>query len=293
MVKKAFPVYDVSTLTGYKDDEFQVSRFAPYLRIHENLVHAHKHSFYHVTLFTQGGGTHTIDFKSFTVRPYQIYFMIPGQVHSWQFEGDVDGYIINFSVEFLHSLLQKPDYLEQFPFFNGEVDESVVDLPESLQAPVTRIFEELLEESEQHPRMSVDMIQVLMLQLFIRVGRISFEKSPVQPNNYNYILLKNFQKLIEKNFSTLKLPKDYAELLFITPNHLNALCNNTLGLSAGELIRNRIILEAKRMLVNVDATVTEIAYRLGFADNSYFTKFYKKYTGQTPEEFRRKLRINH
>lgn len=290
MVKKAFPVYDVGTLTGYKDDDIQISRFAPYLSVHENLRDAHKHNFYHVTLFTEGAGTHTIDFKTFTVKPYQIYFMIPGQVHGWQFEGKVDGYIINFSVSFLQSLLQKPDYLEQFPFFSGDVEESVIDLPESLHTPVTTIFEQLISESEQRVRLSVDMIQVLMLQLFIRIGRISFERSPVQTNTYNYILLKNFQKLIEKNFTTLKLPKDYAELLFITPNHLNALCTSTLGTSAGELIRNRIILEAKRLLVNKDSTITEIAYQLGFADNSYFTKFYKKYTGQTPEEFRKSFR---
>ncbi|QHS59864.1 helix-turn-helix domain-containing protein [Chitinophaga agri] len=290
MVKKAFPVYDVGTLTGYKDDDIQISRFAPYLSVHENLREAHKHNFYHVTLFTKGAGTHTIDFKTFTVKPYQIYFMIPGQVHGWQFEGEVDGYIINFSVSFLQSLLQKPDYLEQFPFFSGDVEESVIDLPESLHGPVTAIFEDLISEREQRARLSVDMIQVLMLQLFIRIGRVSFERSPVQTNTYNYILLKNFQKLIEKNYTTLKLPKDYAELLFITPNHLNALCTSTLGASAGELIRNRIILEAKRLLVNKDSTITEIAYQLGFADNSYFTKFYKKYTGQTPEEFRKSFR---
>lgn len=290
MVKKAFPVYDVSTLTGYKHDDIQISRFAPYLSVHENLRDAHKHNFYHVTLFTEGAGTHTIDFKTFTVKPYQIYFMIPGQVHSWQFEGKVDGYIINFSFNFLQSLLQKPDYLEQFPFFTGDVDEAVINLPEPLHTPITRIFEELIRESEQPADMSVDMIQVLMLQAFILIGRLSFEKSPVQPNNYNYMLLKNFQKLIEKNYTTLKLPREYAELLYITPNHLNALCNSTLGMSAGELIRNRIILEAKRLFVNKDSTISEIAYQLGFADNSYFTKFYKKYTGQTPEEFRKSLR---
>jgi AraC-like DNA-binding protein len=290
MVKKAFPVYDVSTLSGYKEDDIMISRFAPYLRVHENLRNAHKHTFYHVMLFTEGAGTHTIDFKTFPVRPYQIYFMIPGQVHGWQFEGKVDGYILNFSVTFLQSLLLKPDYLEQFPFFSGDVNDAVIDLPDTLHRPVVDIFEALLREGEAHARLSVDMIQALMLQLFIHVGRLSLEKSSSHTNAYNYILLKNFQKLIEKNFSTLKLPKDYAELLFITPNHLNALCNSALGMSAGEVIRNRIILEAKRLLTNKDSTISEIAYQLNFADNSYFTKFYKKHTGQTPEEFRKNIR---
>jgi AraC-like DNA-binding protein len=166
----------------------------------------------------------------------------------------------------------------------------VINLPEVLHKPITSVFEGLISESEQRERLSVDMIQVLMLQLFILVGRLSFDKDSSHANAYNYAVVKNFQKLIERNYRTLKLPKDYAERLFITPNHLNALCNSVLGMSAGEVIRNRVILEAKRLLTNQDSTISEIAYELNFADNSYFTKFYKKYTGQTPEEFRKGLR---
>mgnify|MGYP001608602554 CR=1 FL=1 len=90
----------------------------------------------------------------------------------------------------------------------------------------------------------------------------------------------------------LRLPKQYAELLYITPNHLNALCNDVLGVPAGEVIRNRIILEAKRLLINNDMTVLEIANHLNFADNSYFTKFFKKLEGITPEEFRKRTNYN-
>jgi AraC-like DNA-binding protein len=60
-----------------------------------------------------------------------------------------------------------------------------------------------------------------------------------------------------------------------------------LGISAGEVIRNRVLLEAKRLLINLDLNIAEIGYRLNFNDNSYFTKFFKKYTGQLPEEFRK------
>jgi AraC family transcriptional activator of pobA len=60
-----------------------------------------------------------------------------------------------------------------------------------------------------------------------------------------------------------------------------------LGIPAGEVIRNRIALEAKRLLINNDLTVQEIAGQLNFADNSYFTKFFKKQVGITPEEFRK------
>lgn len=289
-MKKEFPIYDICTLSDYKQDDILISRFAPYLEIHKNLHLPHKHNFYHLVLFTNGGGSHAIDFKNFTVKPYQIYFMIPGQVHSWSFEGKVDGYVINFSVPFLQSFLLKPDYLEQFPFFSGALDDMVIDIPESLHTHVIDLFEQIVAESESNQRLSADMVRALMLQLFISIGRLSFNHQTPHTTAYNFTLLKNFQKLIEKNFTTLRLPKDYAELLYITPNHLNALCNDVLGTPAGEVIRNRIVLEAKRLLVNFELSISEIAYRLNFTDNSYFSKFFKKQEGLTPEDFRKQIK---
>lgn len=285
-MKKAFPVYDICSLSDHQHDDLLISRFAPYLQKHQNLSMAHKHSFYHVVFFTEGGGTHAIDFKSFAVKPYQIYFMVPGQVHSWSFDGPVDGYIINFSASFFQSFLLRPDYLDNLPFFSGNVDDEVINLNTNLHRQVVDLFEQLVTESNHIGRMGMDLIKAMMLQLFILVARQGEGKQSLAPN-YNYTLLQSFRKLTDKNFATLKLPKDYAALLYITPNHLNAMCNDILGISAGDVIRNRVILEAKRLLVNLDLNITAIAGQLNFADNSYFTKFFKKHTRQTPEEFRK------
>jgi len=92
---------------------------------------------------------------------------------------------------------------------------------------------------------------------------------------------------IDAHYSTRRLPRDYAELLYVSPNHLNALTQQVLGRSAGDLIRERVVLEAKRMLINSDRYVSEIAQLLRFEDNSYFVRFFKKHTGVTPEEFRK------
>jgi AraC family transcriptional activator of pobA len=288
-MKKSFPVYDIYALSEFKQEDILISRFAPYIKSHHNLHLAHKHTFYHLVLFTEGAGTHAIDFQNFPVKPYQIYFMIPGQVHSWGFEGDVDGYVINFSVPFFQSFLLQPDYLEQFPFFNGESHDQVIDIPQKLQKEVIQLFDQIVAESELPGRLALDMVRSLMLQVFINLSRLTLPQHSNNTTPYNYTLLRNFQKLIEKNYTTLKLPKDYAALLYITPNHLNALCNDVLDISAGEVIRNRIVLEAKRLLVNLGLTISEVADQLNFADYSYFTKYFKKQTGVTPEEFRKQI----
>jgi AraC-like DNA-binding protein len=285
-MKAAIPIYDICSLTQKKDD-LLISRFAPYLKTHRNLHLAHKHSFYHLVFFTKGGGLQTIDFQQVPVKANQIYFMIPGQVHNWAFKGEVDGYIINFSVPFFQAFLLKANYLEDFPFFTGIINEAVIDIPVELQEKVTELFEELIRETEEPKQLELDMVRSIMLQLFISIARLGLNTVNNTTPSYNYTLMRNFQKLIEKNYTSIKLPKEYAELLYITPNHLNALCNDVLGISAGEVIRNRIALEAKRLLINNDLTVLEIANQLNFADNSYFTKFFKKQVGQTPEEFRK------
>ncbi|HTK20685.1 MAG TPA: helix-turn-helix transcriptional regulator [Mucilaginibacter sp.] len=291
-MQNTFPVYDICKLSDFQQEDLLISRFAAYLQKHHDLYFPHKHTFYHLVLFTKGRGTHAIDFKTFDVTPYQIYFMIPGQVHSWNFEGEVDGYVIHFSSSFFESFLLKNEYLDQFSFFSGIIDDAVIQIEPSLQQKITGLFEDIIAESEVTDRMGLDLIRSLLLQIFILLSRTSTGKKEKQALPYNYTLLKNFQKLIEKNFATLKLPRDYAELMYITPNHLNALCNDLLGISAGEVIRNRILLEAKRLLINLDLTIAEISYQLNFNDNSYFTKFFKKYAGSTPEEFR-KTTLNH
>jgi len=105
-MKKIFPVYDIGTLSDFKQEDILISRFAPYLAIHKNLHLPHKHNFYHLLLFTEGSGSHAIDFVNFAVKPYQVYFMSPGQVHGWSFEGKVDGYVINFSPAFFQSVFR-------------------------------------------------------------------------------------------------------------------------------------------------------------------------------------------
>ena len=285
---KSLPVYDIGTLSHQREHELHISKFGDYVNNHhKNLHSSHKHSFYHLVFFTKGGGAQTIDFQSFPVRPNQVYFMVPGQVHSWAFEGEVDGYIINFSGSFFQSFLLKANYIDELPFFGGIAQDAVIDLPAPTAKIVIDLFEQLLAEVATPTPMGNDMTRALMLQIFITIARLANNQMESNVPAYNQTLLHNFQKLIEKNYSRLKLPKEYAALLFITPNHLNALCNAVVGISAGEVIRNRILLEAKRLLVSRDMTVLEIADHLNFTDNSYFTKFFKKLEGQTPEAFRK------
>jgi len=294
-MKKAsrIPVYDICALQKEaqrrKDDhDILVESFEPYLKRHPNLAVPHRHSFYHIVLFTAGSGRHTIDFEQFTVRPGQIYFMIPGQVHSWQFRGRMEGYIINFSGAFLDAFLRQESYAEQFPFLEGVAAQSVIQLSKAGASEATLLMQRMLREEQEQQAFFRDQIRSCLISLFILAQRSQGTSAP-GPSKGRHLTLQQFRKLVEQHYTTMRLPKDYAAQLYITPNHLNALCRELLGKPAGEVIRDRVLLEAKRLLVNAELSISEIAWQLRFADNSYFTKFFRKLTGITPEAFRKSL----
>jgi AraC-like DNA-binding protein len=239
-------------------------------------------------LFTNGKGTHTIDFTTFDVKPFQLYCMIPGQVHSWQFEGKMEGFIINFSDSYFKSFLQNAQYLDRFAFFSGSSEESVKQLTIDTHEEALHLFESILTWSGNEYKQHTDIVRALMLQFFLLVDYTLDGKANKAIPQQKLVLLRGFRKLIDMHYRSLRLPKEYADLLYVTPNHLNALCQDLVGKTAGELIRDRVLLEAKRLLTNAGMTVTEIAYDLNFEDNSYFNRFFKKYTGVTPDEFRNK-----
>jgi AraC family transcriptional regulator, transcriptional activator of pobA len=288
MTKETIPVYDICTIDQRSQKDLLIERLGPYLEKHyHNLHRPHRHSFYHLVLFTQGKGTHTIDFEKFSVQPYQIYFMIPGQVHNWHFEGKVDGYIVHFNEVLFTTFLQNSHYLERFHFFRGISAEGVCQIPASKHNLIINYFETILEEVKERKEQNMDVIRLKLLELFIDIDRSCVSKKSKNIPQQKLTMLRSFQHLIAQHFRTIKLPKEYAELLYVTPNHLNALCQDLLGKTAGDLIRDRVLLEAKRLLTNADMTITEIAYDLNFQDNSYFNRFFKKNVGMTPDEFRK------
>lgn len=291
MTRASIPVYSICSIDQHSCwQDLLIERFGTYLDKHyQDLHHPHRHSFYHLVFFTKGKGSHSIDFEKFPVKPLQLYFMIPGQVHSWHFEGEVDGYIIHFNEVLFNSFLQNGHYLEQFPFFKGNTEDGVCQVPVAEQARFVQLFESLLEEVGGKKEHHLDLIRLRLLELFIITDRYCAHKKIRNKPPQKYTLLRHFQQLIDTHFRTIRLPKEYAELLYVTPNHLNALCQDLLGKTAGDLIRDRILLEAKRLLTNADMTVTEIAYDLNFQDNSYFNRFFKRNVGMTPDEFRKRF----
>ncbi|RYZ52215.1 MAG: AraC family transcriptional regulator, partial [Sphingobacteriales bacterium] len=211
----------------------------------------------------------------------------PGQVHSWNFSQEPDGFVINFSEQLFQKYLNGVQYLEQFTFFNGRAADCVINLESDTAKKILVLLSGIVKEVEQPGLLAGDLIIASLTQIFIVAQRAMGSAMPDAAPPQNQIIIHHFRKLVEQYFSEKRLPRDYASMLYVTPNHLNALSKDLLGKPAGEIIRDRILLEAKRLLTNADLQISEIASRLSFTDNSHFTRFFKKYTERTPEEFRK------
>lgn len=266
--------------------------FGAYYKKHTKLHVAHRHSFYHLVIFTKGKGQHTIDFERFEVAVGQMYFMKPGQVHSWDFAGGVDGYVINFPEDLFTGFLADSRYLDSFPFLRGVAADSVIQLDGDTQKEAVAIIKQIVKEVANDSSYRTDMIRAYLLALFVLVNRtihVPANGSPLQQQ----ALLNDYQRFVEVHFAEKRLPKEYAAMLHITPNYLNALCKQLTGKSAGEIIRDRILLEAKRLLINAKYSMMDIAMQLSFTDSPHFSRFFKKYTNQTPEAFRKNTAGEH
>lgn len=249
----------------------------------------HMHSFFQILYVSKGTGIHYVDFQELEIEDNTIFFLSPGQVHDLRFtSADPEGVMINFREEFFNDFLSQKDFINSLPVFskNGKSGFRKVDrCKNELESTFSKIFQTLKSSSTY----TKQIVQTLILEILLMISEKTKEEDPQNESfNNNYLLVK-FEKLLEKHFMEAHYPKFYADHLSVTPNYLNTLCKKITGKTAGEIIRDRIILEAKRFLVNSEYTISQIAYKLYFEDNSYFTKFFKANSGITPVEFRRTL----
>lgn len=291
MNKNEYPTFDICNLNANKNenDLLIIDRFNGYVNSNPHLEEVHSHSYFHLVYFTEGKGKHIIDFESFPIEKGMIYFMKPGQVHQWSFANNFDGFVINFSAHFFDWLKINSTILDDFSFFRTfNLSEQVFKIKEDQQAIVVEFFEKILIQSLNESTFKNLQIALSLLELFISVEKMKATSSALEiQENSHQEFMKRFQNLLERDFKTERLPKTYAAELNVTTSYLNSMCKEYIGKSSGELIRDRVILEAKRLLVNFDLTINQISYSLNFNDNSYFVKFFKKYTGFTPEQFRK------
>ncbi|ALU26031.1 helix-turn-helix domain-containing protein [Myroides odoratimimus] len=256
---------------------------------HDHVEKPHRHDFYVCMIFTKGSGTHEIDFQSYEIQPGMVFMLAPGQTHSWILSEDIDGYIFFHTQEYFDLFFVR-ETIREYPVFRSAYYPNGFLLNEESSVLVENLMKRMTDEVSQ-PNWKKNFSLVNLASLFyIECNRQLLEGNSFSavPNLQYNQHLHHFENLLEKNFRTEKSAAVYAEWMNMTQKHLNRVCKTLLDKTTTDIIIDRIVLEAKRMLIYTGKSFSEIAMMLGYDDYSYFSKVFKKRTGISPKEFLKK-----
>ena len=271
--------------------QFDIFSLNEYLKDSIGLVNKpHIHSFYQIIWFTKGYGKHFVDFNEFEVSANKMFFISKNQIHCFDSNLNYEGVLIHFNESFLLDNENDIDIFLKYSIFNDFESEPVFTIPteaiEKFDGLVASLKQEIsVPDNFAHK----DFLKHLLNLFLISIQRLG------KRNNYknlafsNQITLLKFKQSLEINFKTLHTVKEYASILNITSKTLTNHTTQTSFKTPLEIINDRIILEAKRLLSHSVLNINEIGFQLGYEDPSYFVKFFKRQTKMSPGDFRKKI----
>lgn len=236
-------------------------------------------------LFKNATGSLIIDDNEYELRPQSFFFLNYDQIYYFKDQNPIEGEVILFTKSFYNhvytgnKMIKSDTALHNVAPFISLRSENLADLKCT--------FKELCNEYRSHQLSRKEILCLLLKVFMLKYIRNSAKKDLIDRSvDHKKKLVEDFKDLVDLHYKELKTTSKYAEKLHLTPNYLNTLIKETLDITAGQVIKNRIILEAERLLLHTTLTIIEISYELGFSDNSHFGKYFRSAKGVSPNHFR-------
>lgn len=266
------------------DKFLYLNNLEQHLRTNLFISSAHTQDYFSLYVITEGTGNFCVDGKDYTIDNSCVMILHPKSVNTINLQ-NAKGYIVQFTEDFF-SLSYNDNILYNFSFFKGSFPH--LHLTQDTAQKISGLMT-LMKSEHESPYTGKQKI----LRSYLNI--VLFELEKIYPKIYlnndksraNDKILE-FHQLIDLHYIESKKPSEYAEKLNLSPNYLNKLCKKQTGSTAGEIIRKKLIAEAKKLLCYTSFSISEISYELNFDSVSYFITFFKKSTGTTPEAFRNK-----
>jgi len=241
-------------------------------------------------LFVRAGGRVTIDFQDYKLREDALFFISPGQFNELGLA--LEGKMLYYNRDFYCIEIHDKEVACDGILFHNVYDIPVVYLDEQQSSAIYSIFAELGEELSGQESAMEEMLRILLKKIIIIGTRIWKRANMVIGDEIEHEaeFSRKFSQLVEWNYSRFHTVSEYADLLMITPKALNKRIVKVHGVGPNEIIKDRITLEAKRLLAHTSMSVKEIGYKLGYDDPSYFIRLFTNQVSQSPQNFRMKYR---
>jgi len=247
----------------------------------------HTNHQYEIIWVITGSLNHCIDLKETFSEGPRLFLTRPGQVHCFSLYENTRGYHIRFTEAFLDMEDQVSDttyYNSLFRLFSAS---DCLSIDDKLATDLDEIMQRMVMEYTNNHSFRTEILKRYFKIFLIYLTRLFEDNFFETKYNRNTELLQKFMCSLEKKYKTQKMVSEYAFELHVTPNYLNEIIKKMTGFSASFHIRNRVILEAKRLCRYSDHCMKEIAYHLGFSDSAHFSKFFKSITGTNFSEFKK------
>ncbi|UCS92075.1 AraC family transcriptional regulator [Echinicola marina] len=269
--------------------DFYCNTFKDHLTLHKDEITVpHKHDFFLTVLFTKGKGSHEIDFEQYPIEPGTVFMLNPGQSHHWELSKDTDGYIFFHSKEFFDAAFTD-NTIYDFPFFYSLLNPSKLSLKLGEIDYISDLFQSVYLANKEEDYLKKSKIISLLNLIYIELSRLYLKNTVAKlskARTYS-VHLRELELLIEANYKNEKSVGSYADMMHLTSRHLNRLTKEAIGKSPSELIIDRVILEAKRLLSHSKTSLALIAEDLGYEDYAYFSRLFSKIVGISPSKFQR------
>lgn len=288
--KKLIPHFSLRESSEAGHSMFEIKEVSgPLAANNPHLFVPHRKDYYFFFLVKEGYSRHWVDFVSYETKPGNLYFATPNQVLLKEKNGHVGGLFIGFTEEFL--ALQNRDELRDLPVLLNPDNRHELLLSELENNFLNDLMLHMLCEFKTGGDWKSSMLQSYLNILLVYVSRIYTQTATAAgaiPGSRQ--MVNRMKTLVNEKFQELHQASDYAQLLHVSPGHLNDTIKSYTGRTATSLIQERLMVEAKRLLFHGDLQIKEIAYQLGFEDAAYFNRFFKKIAGETPASFRQQTR---
>ncbi len=272
-------------LFGGEKTNFWMGDLSYILEKYPNLEFPYRQNFYSLLFIEIGEGEVEVDNRTIRIEGSKVIVLKPRSITRIDINRKARGKMICFTKDFF-SLRYNNNILNQFSFLNRDAIDFIRLTNEDLEhwKILLNLFEsEYNLQKKDTKNILRSYLNILLFELDRYYVPTVFSKS----TNVKIEKIHVFEELIEQHFQTKKFPSDYAEMMNITANYLNKICKLETGQTSGDLIRKRIMVEAKRLLHYTNDAINEIADKLGFENTSYFITFFKKEADFTPEYFRK------
>lgn len=268
---------------------FYVSVISNLPRHMRSRIHLHPH--YELMWLSRKEATFFHDFNEYPLQAGSLAFVAPGQLHTWF--GDWDAFelrVVGFSPSIFTVNGMVDNFAAEFPFFQPGA--RPVYTPNDSQAPLFyTLFETVYTHFKEHGQAVQPLLVSYLTTLLMEADRLYDSPTKAMPQTAGAYLTRRFQSLVEQRFAQRLKVQTYAAELSITTNHLVKTVRQTLGITPGRLIQERLLLEAKRLLVHSDQPAAEIAYQLNFSSPTQFGNWFTKMEHCSPGQFRQKFKV--